>query len=129
MQFAGLHRKDFENAVGRGLYPEAPKTTAGQARIFAVDDLVAAYVLGQLYEREVLPKFACEIAVAVRRELRKSATIKTLSAWKLIGKNGKPRVVVAQAAPSQEAIELFRFQVAEIRARARAGIAAKLREQ
>lgn len=128
LRFANLRRSDWNNAVRRRLYTEPPDTSPGRVRIFDIDDLVAAYVLGELFERAVLPKFACEIAVAVRRELRKSDAIVTLSAWKAVSKTGQPRVVVAQAAPTPDAVELFRFQVAKIRARARAGIEAKLRD-
>jgi hypothetical protein len=128
MRFAGLRRKDWENAIKRRLYTEQPKTTTTQARVFEMDDLVAAYVLGQLYEREVLPKFACQIAVDVRRALRKSDAIKTLSAWKVV-RGDQPRVVVSEAKPVPDAIELFRFEVAAIRRRARLGIEAKRMEE
>jgi hypothetical protein len=78
-------------------------------------------VLGQHFERQVLPKFACAIAVDVRRELRRSQAIATISAWK-VNRKGEPHAVVAQDAPTSDAIELFRFKVAEIRKRARAGL-------
>lgn len=128
LSFANLRRSNWNNAIGRGLYTEAPTVGYGRVRTFDVDDLVAAFVMGQLFERKVLPKFACQIAGDVRRELRKSDNIKTLSAWKVFNRKGQPRVIVAEAHPEPDAKGLFLFEVAEIRKRARAGIQAKIRE-
>lgn len=127
LEFARIGQTDWSNATRRGIYTEAPATVMGRPAKFDRDDLVAAHVLGQLIEREVMPSFAGQIATDVRRLLRKLPDVATLSAWKVPGKHG-PRVVVA-ASPMPDAIELFRFEIAEIRRRAQAGIDAKRREQ
>lgn len=115
LRFAKIRRSDWNNALGRGLYTEAPSASAGRARTFDTDDLVAAYVMGRLFECEVLPRFACQIAVEVRRELRKSRGVMTLSAWKVFNKRGQARAVVAERSPAPDAIQLFVFEVARIR--------------
>jgi hypothetical protein len=98
-------------------------------RLFDVDHLIAAFVLGHLWEREVMPAFAAQIANDVHRLVRKDHSIMRLSAWKVIPRKGKPRVVVAEASPAPAAIELFRFEVADIRMAALDGIREKLRQR
>jgi hypothetical protein len=45
---AHLSRDDFNNYVGRGLYPVAPKITGGKTRVFKTDHLISAVCLGNL---------------------------------------------------------------------------------
>jgi len=89
MNFARLNRSDWENCLQRGLFPNAPKTEMGYVRLFDVDELVSAYVLGQLFERKVLAGHVCQIAVDVLDQVRKSPALKTLSAWKIAKPGGR----------------------------------------
>lgn len=125
LDFAGVNRVDFTAAHKRGLVPWAPPTVNGVARVFTMDELIAAYCLGQLLERLIVPRHAYKIATDIHRQIKKDRGIRTLSAWKITGRNGKARVEVSDAAPKHDAIELFRFEVAKIRQLAAAGIAAK----
>ena len=127
LQFANVSRSDWNNAINRGLYPNAPPTDGPrQVRLFDVNDLVAAHVLGQLFERRVMASFACPIAVDVLKAMRKSPELETLSAWKCFKRNGSPYVVVSVSAPQPGVKELFKFDVGEIRREAIAGIRRKL---
>lgn len=127
LRFANLKASDWANALQRGLYPDAPRTVPGEPRRFDVADLVAAWVLGWLFERRVLPKFACEIACGVLRAIRAAPGLQVVSAWKCIDVNGAPCVEVSAAKPRHDAIELFKFQVGKIRREAVAGIRRKMR--
>lgn len=126
---AGIDRYYFYNAVSRHGYPlPLPQTTPGRSMVFDIDETISAWTLGQLSERGVKPAFASAIAVRVLQLLRVAPEIETLSVWKSAGKDGAPDVRVSEAAPRGETIELFRFNIAEIRQRALAGIRQKLTE-
>lgn len=126
LQFARIGRSTWDNLVWRGLYPVAPPTTQGIVRTFDTDDLIAAYVLGELLERDVMTSAAAKIACQVRTLIGQDHGIQRLSAWKVTLAK-KPRVVVAETAPDDAAIELFVFEIAEIRGRAIDGMREKLR--
>jgi hypothetical protein len=114
LAFGNVYRPAFETFLNRGLYTEAPKTVPGRTRVFKSDDLIAVRVLGELLLHHVTPAYACEIANAVHRMVRKDHLIDRLSTWK-VTRRGKPRVVVAATQPEPQAIELFRFEIADIR--------------
>jgi hypothetical protein len=126
LKFAGLAKADWDSATTRGLYPAAPPTVKGIVRVFDTDDLIGAYCLGRLLEHEIRPAVAGEIATDVRRLIGKDHRIQRLFAWKVTKRDG-PRVVVAETAPSPGAIQLFKFEIADIRMRAMDGIREKLR--
>jgi hypothetical protein len=128
LAFAHLEKQDFDQAIVRGLYPIAPKTRPGVMRNFDTDDLIAAFVLGWLLERDVTPAAATTIACQVHGLVKRDHTIQTLSAWKVTPRNGTARTVVAERQPNNpSAIELFKFEIADIRMRAIDGIREKLR--
>jgi hypothetical protein len=123
LKIARISLQDWHNTVGRGLYPVAPATRQGKPAVFTLLDLTAAYVLGQLLEREVVARFAASIATQVHRQIAKQPDIETVYAWKVM-RTGKPRVVVAATAPQPGAIQLFEFNIAKIQAELKVGIAA-----
>jgi hypothetical protein len=120
--FARLRPKDFDNAVQRDLIPWLPPRVRKHRR-FSVNDLIAAHILGTLLERAVMAKAAAAIATDVLALVRASPELEVLSAWKCFNADHKPYVRVAEHQPQPGSIELFRFQVGEIRRRAIAGIA------
>lgn len=125
LEFAGLVAQDWRNACRRGVYTEAPTTSMGRVTKFDADDLTAAHVLGRLLEYQIRVKVAGQVATDVRRLLRQLPDVQTLSVWKVAGKRG-PRVVVAEHAPADTAVEeLFKFEIAKLRELAAEGIRAK----
>ncbi|MDQ2763004.1 MAG: hypothetical protein M3Y22_05800 [Pseudomonadota bacterium] len=127
LRLARLNREDWNSAIRRGLYPDAPPVEPGRARLFDLDDLTAAYVLGQLLEREVMQGFACQIACDVLKIVRQTPAVASLSAWKCFKPDGSPYVVVTATRPQRGAVELFKFGIAKIRATLAAGIREKTR--
>jgi hypothetical protein len=124
LDFARIRKGDWDSAIYRGLYP-APPITSGNARVFDTDDLIGAYCLGQLLEHEIRPAVAGEIATDIRRLIGKDHSIQRLYAWKVTKRDA--RVVVSETSPSPGAIQLFKFEIADIRMRAMDGIREKLR--
>ncbi len=122
LRFANVSPTNWTNLLQRRLYPVAPAAKSGRPRLFNADDLTAAYVLGELFERRVAPSFAGQIACGVLRAIRKPPAVQSLSAWKCLKRNGTPSVVVSAKPPQPDSIELFRFAVGEIRDRAMASI-------
>ncbi len=124
LALTGLSRNDFMNATQRGLYP-TPPVTNGIPRVFDLDELVAAYVLGWLYERSVQPAVACEIAVGVLERIRTRPKLETLIAWKYT-LAGEHHIIVSPRRPSaRNPVELFSFAVGDIRRLMLAGIKQK----
>jgi hypothetical protein len=128
LAFANLEYVDLKNAIVQSGYRAAPKTRArGVPRVFDLDQLVAAFVFGQLKMRHVVAGFACQIANDVHRLIKKDHSISRLSAWKVKPRGKKPRVVVAEEAPQPTAIELFRFEIYDIRLKALDGMRKRLK--
>jgi len=127
MAFANLYRKDWEAALARDLLSFAPATPRGVTRQFSTDHLIAARVYGSLRLREVMPKYASQIATEVYRLVSADHGIQHLAAWKLLLRHGEdPEIVVAENPPSPTAIELFRFEIASIRIEAMDAVRAAL---
>lgn len=61
-EIAGIDRQRFNEAVAADFYPCAPKTVAGRARSFGVNDIVALKVYGYLLAEGVIPRHAGNIA-------------------------------------------------------------------
>ena len=129
LAIAGVHVTDWNNAMHNGLIPYAPAGSRGVHRRFAVNDLVAANILGYLRDRQVNITFAAGIAVRVQEILSQPDCPLVVSVWKVGGQDGRPKVTVAELPPRSDCIELFRFQLAEMRERMRAGISAALSEE
>lgn len=60
----------FNEAVHAGNYPCAPHTTAGTAREFDIEDMVALRVYSRMLEQEIPPRRAGHMACGVRDVLR-----------------------------------------------------------
>jgi hypothetical protein len=65
-RIVGLDRVKFNDAVASGVYPCAPITTAGSARVFTEEQLLPLYFFARLTEFGVLASragyLACEVA-------------------------------------------------------------------
>jgi len=122
LAFAGLRRETWNDVIARGLYPRAPKVTAPAARVFNIDALIAVYILGRLYECEVVPRVATKIATDIHRLIERDHSIQALSAWRT-----NATIIVAEDRPFIGAIELFRWEIAELRVRALDEIRTQLR--
>jgi hypothetical protein len=130
LAFADLEYVDLKNAIVQSGYRAAPKTRArGVPRVFDLDQLVAAFVFGQLKMRRVVAGFACRIANDVHRLIKKDHSIARLSAWKVKHRGQQPRVVVAEEAPQPTAIELFRFEIHDIKLKALDGMRERQKQQ
>jgi hypothetical protein len=130
LAFATLEYVDLKNAIVQSGYRAAPKTRArGVPRVFDLDQLVAAFVFGQLKMRYVVAGFACQIANDVHRLIKKDHSISRLSAWKVKRRGQQPRVVVAEGAPQPTAIELFRFEIHDIKLKALDGMRERQKQQ
>jgi hypothetical protein len=113
LAYARLDPAVWQEMLSRGKYNARP-VAPGVSRVFDSIDAVGAVVLRMLVvERFTKPAMACAIAQAVVRSMRQDRTASTLSAW--LSKTGSQTVIVAEAAPSADAIEIFRFDVDEIR--------------
>lgn len=59
---AGIDKQRFNEAVAADFYPCAPKTVAGRARSFGLNDLIALKVYGHLTVEGGTPRFAGKVA-------------------------------------------------------------------
>jgi hypothetical protein len=126
LAYARLDPAVWQEMISRGKFKARP-VAPGLTRTFDSIDAVGAVVLRMLVvERFVKPAMACAIAQAVVRSMRHDRTASTLSAW--LSKPGSQKVVVAEIAPSADAIEIFRFAVDEIRMGALHVMREKLRQ-
>ena len=69
MEFAGLDRDVFNNAVGAGFYPCAPAVRRRSIRRFDLHDLLALWVYGRLIREGAKPRvagpMACELLALI----------------------------------------------------------------
>lgn len=69
-EIANIDRQRFNEAVAEGFYPCAPKTVAGRARTFGLDDLLALKLYGEMLREGVTPRHAgstaCEFLAFLR---------------------------------------------------------------
>lgn len=67
---ADIDRQKLTDAIASGDYPCAPATSAGVARVFEIDDLVALFIFARMTERGEPSRKAGQLACRLRDSMR-----------------------------------------------------------
>ena len=123
LRYAGLERPFWNSCVTRQIHTDLPPATPGKAgRFFAVDDLVALDVFGELIRIGVMLHVAGVVASKLRASLRADGRAKKLYLVTVADADGTTRPEIAPE-PPPDSKTLWIIDVAKARRMARAAIA------
>ena len=112
-RIAGIKTERLNEWIKEGIYPCAPETEAGSARIFERDDVVVLMVFGQCINFKLQAARAGETAFLIRNMMKQYAQIS--SATLFWNSPSQWSVCRDDELPNNSPISTWRFDIKEMR--------------